>query len=286
MEIVDCEQRSAKWLAFRKGKIGATDIAVIMGISPYKSPYMLWQEKLGLKDPDPENEAMRRGKSLESEAIKRYCEIVCRKMQPNVVVHPIYEWAMASLDAISQTYDQICEIKCMGEKNHLEAMNGYVNPLYMAQMQWQMFVTGLGECDYFVYSENSNHMMIIQRDQEMIDRMIPIAKEFMKCLQTITPPPLTDMDYEDRSDDKELDFLIKAYSQAVYQRKEDEVIEKQLKDQILEHCNNKNTKCNSSRVTKITSKGRVCYDKIPELYGLELDKYRGADIISYRITTN
>ncbi len=38
-------QNTPEWHAFRRKRIGASDAPVIMGISPWKTPYQLWIEK-------------------------------------------------------------------------------------------------------------------------------------------------------------------------------------------------------------------------------------------------
>lgn len=282
-------QGSAEWLAFRKDKITATDIAIICGVNPFKSPYMLWMEKLGLKDPDPENDAMRRGKELEPIALEKYCDISQRNFNPCVVTHSHYPWAMASIDAMDDiemsTY-RICEIKCMGKKNHDEAMNGYVNPLYNAQMQWQMFITELSECDYFVYSEDSHRIISVNRDQTLIEEMIVKANEFLEMLRTLTPPPFTDLDYEDKSEDPQWDNYMAYYADYDKMEKDAKAGKEHIKKILIDLANGRNCKGSNSKFTSYLQKGRVDYDAIPELQGVDLDKYRKPDTQCYRITFN
>ena len=47
MNIVELDQRSDNWHRWRTNGVGASDICVLMGSSPYKSPYQLWEEKRG-----------------------------------------------------------------------------------------------------------------------------------------------------------------------------------------------------------------------------------------------
>lgn len=49
----------------RRQYIGASDIPVILGLSPFKSPFHLAREKRGEEKPEPENWFMRRGKYME-----------------------------------------------------------------------------------------------------------------------------------------------------------------------------------------------------------------------------
>ena len=39
-------QQSEEWLEFRRSRIGASDAPIIMGVSPWKTHYKLWVEKI------------------------------------------------------------------------------------------------------------------------------------------------------------------------------------------------------------------------------------------------
>ena len=40
-------QGTSEWLENRKNHIGASDAPVVMGVSPWDTPYKLWENKLG-----------------------------------------------------------------------------------------------------------------------------------------------------------------------------------------------------------------------------------------------
>lgn len=70
MTVVDLNQRSEEWLKWRALGITATDIPVILGLSPYKTPWQLWAEKIGrINPPDLSgNPNIQRGVALEDKA--------------------------------------------------------------------------------------------------------------------------------------------------------------------------------------------------------------------------
>ena len=45
MKIIPIEQQSPEWFEWRKTGITASDMPIIMGVSPYKTPWQLWAEK-------------------------------------------------------------------------------------------------------------------------------------------------------------------------------------------------------------------------------------------------
>lgn len=55
----------AEWLEARRKGVTASEIAVIMGLSPYSSPYALYHQKLGILPTDGDQAVFERGRVLE-----------------------------------------------------------------------------------------------------------------------------------------------------------------------------------------------------------------------------
>lgn len=74
----------AEFLARRQSGIGGSDLAALLGLSPYKTPFQLWQEKTGRFQPEfsPEQEErMHWGNVLEDVVAKHYAELRGCKVQ-------------------------------------------------------------------------------------------------------------------------------------------------------------------------------------------------------------
>lgn len=54
-----------EWLEARKEGIGASEVATIVGLNPWETPYQLWRRKVGIDPPKAENAAMATGHILE-----------------------------------------------------------------------------------------------------------------------------------------------------------------------------------------------------------------------------
>lgn len=54
-----------EWLKYRESGIGSSEVATIVGLNPWETPYQLWRRKLGLDAPKQENFAMKAGHYLE-----------------------------------------------------------------------------------------------------------------------------------------------------------------------------------------------------------------------------
>ncbi len=60
-----------EWLEVRKNGIGSSEVATIVGLNPWETPYQLWRRKVGLDEPKAENFAMKAGHYLE-DAVSRF----------------------------------------------------------------------------------------------------------------------------------------------------------------------------------------------------------------------
>lgn len=54
-----------EWLDIRKTGIGSSEVATIVGLNPWETPYQLWRIKLGIDPPKQESFAMKAGHYLE-----------------------------------------------------------------------------------------------------------------------------------------------------------------------------------------------------------------------------
>lgn len=72
-----------EWLDSRKKGIGGSDVAAVLGIDKYKTPFQLWLEKTGQCDGAVENQAMRMGHILEPVVAQLYEEETGKKIIPS-----------------------------------------------------------------------------------------------------------------------------------------------------------------------------------------------------------
>lgn len=68
------------WLKVREGGIGSSEVATILGLNEYETPYQLWRRKKGLDQPKPENFAMTAGHYLEDAVSRFYADATGREI--------------------------------------------------------------------------------------------------------------------------------------------------------------------------------------------------------------
>lgn len=189
MRILDIDQESEEWVAWRESGLGSSDAAAIMGVSPYKSRAQLFKSKayplVGKERED--NEAMRRGRRLEPKARGYYEQVTGIKTRRVCVLHDDLDWLKASLDGLSEDDRIVLEIKCIKKDYHALALAGRIPPLYYPQLQHQLIATGLDVLHYWSYSESSTFpgrqrlaLVIVSADHAYQQRLLDEEKRFWK----------------------------------------------------------------------------------------------------------
>jgi putative phage-type endonuclease len=283
MKIIEVEQGSQEWLSWRKTVITATDASIIMGNNPWHTPYTCWQRKLGLIEEKKINDAMARGKRLEPEARTQFIERYGIDMKPMVVESSEYEFLGASLDGISHLGRSLLEIKCGGSKLHAMAAKGEIPAYYQDQMQHQLFVTGASLCFYYSYDGEDGICIEVFPDPEYKKKFMPKAREFWRCIALFDPPELMDSDYKDMSDAPTWEELALEYTKLIEEIKRLEEKKERYRKEILDLCGDESCSGHGIKVLRRPTKGRVDYDMIPEIKGIDLDKYRKDSTIVWKI---
>lgn len=277
------EQNSLEWHEFRKNHVGASDAPVIMGVSPWKTAYQLWEEKLGLREIPASNAAMQRGIELEPIARQAYNDYTGNEAEAKVIVHPQYSWMSASLDGLSKCGSVPVEIKCPGYDDHQKAVNGEIPEKYFPQLQHQLAVLGVNMLHYFSYRDGSYCLLEVMRDEKYIARLIKEESKFWNGVLSFSPPELSERDYINKNDKEWLD-LVESYRTASEELNRAKEAESLIRDQLINLSEGRNCIGGGVKVQKIIRKGTVDYSKIPELKGVNLDGYRKDSVSSWRIT--
>lgn len=69
-----------EWLEARKEGIGASEVATIVGLNPWETPYQLWRRKIGLDPAKPMNAAMNTGHILEDGVAQYWAQATGREI--------------------------------------------------------------------------------------------------------------------------------------------------------------------------------------------------------------
>lgn len=200
LRLVDTRKlERADWLEVRKTGIGGSDAAAAVGLSPYKSQLELWMEKTGrdaeLSKPDPDNttEPVYWGTLLEPIVAAAYTKQTGNRVRKvnAVLQHPDIPFMLANLDreVIGVPGVRILECKTAGDFGARLWREG-VPEYIQLQVQHQLAVTGNQTADLAVLiCGQSLEVHRIQRDDELIARLIPLEAKFWEYVTSDTPPP-------------------------------------------------------------------------------------------------
>lgn len=279
MKVLDLVQGSQEWLDYRRTRVTATDAAVVMGVDPWDTPFQRWQQKLGLVGDKFVHFGMARGNALESVAREAYGSISGVPSMPTCVEHDSLPF-MASLDGISIDYDRLVEIKNLADWD----INS-VPENYWVQMQFQLLCSDIKEGDFFSYSGKGKvgKLFSVAIDGSYQQRLIEACLHFHHCCLSGKPPPLTERDCVPRDD---VPYHVAASHWMEAKKLLDEAIEreKQAREELKALSNDRSTEGFGVRVRKIVQPGGVDYKSIPELSGVDLEKYRKPPIVKWVIT--
>lgn len=81
------------WLQHRTKGIGSSEVATIVGLNPYETPYQLWRRKVGIDAPIDDNQYMRAGRLLE-DAVSRFFEEETNK---KIIASSKGDWLIQSI---------------------------------------------------------------------------------------------------------------------------------------------------------------------------------------------
>lgn len=188
MKEIPLVQGSPEWLAWRRNRLTASDVAAILEISHYKSRLDIWKEKIGVVKQHFTNKAMQDGQTMEPIARAAYEDLKGEMFQPVVAEHDKIYYLGASFDGISLDRKRAVEIKC-GEKTFYYAEQGSIFEDYICQVQTQLLVSDIESIDMFFYQPNKNPITIpVYRDERMIKRIIEESEIFWDCVLNFKVP--------------------------------------------------------------------------------------------------
>jgi putative phage-type endonuclease len=214
--IANHEPGSPKWHAQRQLGIGGSEVAAILGISPWSGPHEVWLSKV---DPDAVEEADALGDRIQLEVGTRLESLVLDLLAedegivvepaPVTVQHPSYEWWAPNLDGVAffeaNSAIRNVEAKTTNAYAWSDWSKSGVPLYYQAQTQYQLGATGLDAA--YVPVLFGNHRFewwLVERDDEDIAAIAEVCEEFWGYVERQEAPPVD-------GSSAALDYLVDKY---------------------------------------------------------------------------
>lgn len=225
------------WQAYREKQkgIGGSDVATILGLNPYKTPFTLWLEKTGqIQPPVLNNEYIEWGNILEPVIREKFAKETGFEVTENhwVMLHVEHDFLVANIDG--EVIDPqfagekgVLEIKTAGERMRDQWEEGPPHH-YMLQLQHYLAVL-----DYsygyiaVLIGGNTFRYFLVERDDYVIDHIIQASANFMHMVENNISPEISghqaDSDYlgkafpEDNGEIGELDQTLEMFAEQYFE---------------------------------------------------------------------
>jgi putative phage-type endonuclease len=295
MRKVQLEQGSPEWHQWRKSLLTSTDAPMLLGVSPYVTPFKGWQRKLSLVEEQQETEAMRRGRRDEPIAREIFNRRSGLKMESCVIESSKYNFIGASLDGISSCDRYLLEVKSNNSEWHnLVATKKQIPEFHMYQVQHALLSSDnqAEKAYYGSYHEEELAIVEVFPDMAWYSVYLEKAREFWKKVVMFDPPPLSDKDYINRSSDEKWIDLSSKYEKVNDEIKRLEKEKESYKNSLIEIAESQSSCGNGIKLIKKNTKGRIDYDAILSLSEvdtilkqnqIDLEKFRKPTTSSWTI---
>lgn len=272
MRKVDLKQGSPEWLEWRKNRITATEAPVLMGASPFVTPYKGWQRKVGLS-PEPQvNAHMLRGQRDEPIARELFIIEYDIPVEPCCIESEKHDFLGASLDGLSLCGKYLIEIKSQRTPSTIPEYH------YM-QMQHQMLCSDqlIEKAFYVSHWDGVNTTFEVFPDLDWMKDYIEKARAYWKSIIFHEPPVLSPKDYTDKSSHRKWVDIAGKYQQVCREIQQLEQQKEDYRKQLIDLCQDENCMGHGVRVLKKMSKGRIDYEQMAERLNISeatINQYR------------
>ena len=236
----------------RTKTVGGSDVAAIVGLSPWKTPAGVWLEKTGRLQDDRDSSAMEWGRRLEAAVVERYmddhpdmyaetgldalpcdCGTAWHSASPDALIVPVGATAPA----------RGLEVKTTSQWNGDQWDDG-VPVHYQVQCQWYMHATGLKRWDVAVLIGGSDYRTYtLTRDSVAIVKLVSAVDTFWEAhVEADVQPAITGPDMSFRfiapnpDETKQVDAdaveAARAYREAANVEKEARAAKEQAADRL------------------------------------------------------
>ena len=180
-----------EWLKVRKLGLGGSDMAAVLGLSPWRSPIDVWLDKTSDTVEEKESEPMYWGNVLEEVVAQEFAKRSGYKVRNNnfTLQSEPYPYLLANIDREIVGLDAGLECKTANAFKANEWDGDNVPDAYYIQCQHYMAVTGKASWwiaaliggNTFVYKE-------IKRNEEVIKAIIDTGAAFWELVESKTMP--------------------------------------------------------------------------------------------------
>ena len=273
--IVRMAQGSPEWHEHRRKYRNASETPAVLGVSPWQTPYQLWQLKLGLVEQEV-TPAMTHGsehgagRPSRLRAANGASDAALGRRRRRLQRQPGRANARRRADRRNQVPDQGPRVGACGRQSRLAQLPEH----YRWQVQHQLMVARAEVADVFVFDGSEGILLEVAPEPSTWPAIHEAWNRFWEFLRTKTPPPLSKGDVRER-DDPEWRAAATEYLEA--KKRCDEAAEtlETAKRQLTSLATHTSEKGAGVTVARFWKRGNVDYKRIPAIANVDLDTFRG-----------
>lgn len=198
-----------EWLALRKQGIGGSDMAAILGVSPWATPVDVWLDKTNQSQPIESNDAMWIGNELEDAVARRYADergvgVVRHNFieidSDNHMIGNVDRLVLLSGEKVAAHMGEVRTTRGLEVKtssmDEWEEVPAHYEAQVMSYMSLMPTIQSFDVAAMFYGLQKSFKVYNIARDETIIEAIRAVAKEFWeRNVLTGTPPePINEND--------------------------------------------------------------------------------------------
>lgn len=178
----------------RSQGIGASEIAAVVGVNPWKTPFDVFLDKMGQVE-RTETDRTRMGHRMEPVIADEFASRANRVLELcDTLVHPRFSWAVATPDRRVVGARELVECKWVGPRlaSHWGTDDDGVPEYVLTQCQWQLEVADADVCFVAALVGEEFRVYQVTRDTELAGLLLEQAERFWTDhVLTKTPPEIT-----------------------------------------------------------------------------------------------
>lgn len=290
------QQRTTEWFEKRRGRVTGSNVGAILGLSPFRTADDVMRAMVrdyhGAEREFTGNPATDWGQANEVGAIWQY------EMESGNMVRPCgffshKEWLGASPDGLIEGSGLI-EVKCPYGLRNAEAPVPFKSiaeqPHYYAQIQVELYCTGLDYCDFYQWAPNGSRLERVAVDANWLEKNLPLLHEFYQRFlgEIDNPQHLEPLPVKTRGvieTDAAL-ALLRQYDEVCAQLAAMETVKADLLAELVETAGGQDATIHGRKLTLVKKDGAVSYAKMVKalLPDADVEPYRGKPSEFWKIT--
>ncbi|MBV9652646.1 MAG: YqaJ viral recombinase family protein [Pseudonocardiales bacterium] len=192
---------SPEWYAARQGALGASEIAAVLGLSPWQSRFSLWHLKQGNIPPEPPRPELEWGKDQEALIARRFArehaEDGWKVQRIALYRNLVRKYQVAQPDrALFLGGGLMAALECKTDRYADDWGTPGTDEMpvyYRCQGLWQMDCFGWSRCYFAVLITGVDYCeYVLEYDRDEALELREAAEEFMASIEAGTPPNLDD----------------------------------------------------------------------------------------------